>query len=339
MFMPVGTSATVRGLWPGQLEQAGASLMLVNAYHLWVRPGPEVVARHGGVGPMMGWGKGLLADSGGFQAFSLSKLVKMQEWGVRFQSHVDGRPLHLSPETVYDINRVLDTDCVMPLDICLSAPAGYQESVAAVDRTLRWLERSRAGLLSPHQVRFGIAQGGVYPDLRRLSTRHTVALGVQALAIGGLSVGEDKNATWAALQDGLEEAPPHLVRYLMGMGTPADLVRAVGLGADIFDCVLPTRLGRHGVAYTHGGRLSLKNARFRLDQSPLDEHCACPVCGGFTRAYLRHLVIENEMLGLEMLSLHNLWYYLSLCAEMRRAILENRWVAFERAFLENPAHV
>ncbi len=339
MFMPVGTSATVRGVMPHELDTMGAGLVLANTYHLWIRPGLEVVAAHGGVGQFMQWHKGVLTDSGGFQAFSLGRLVKYQEWGVRFHSHVDGRLLHLSPEMVYDINRVLDPDCVMPLDVCLAAPAGREDSAAAVDRTLRWLERSRRGLLNPHQVRFGISQGGVFGDLRRLSTRHTVALGVDALAIGGLSVGESKEATWEALAQSIDESPPHLVRYLMGMGTPEDLVRAVGLGADIFDCVLPTRLGRHGVAYTREGKLNLRNASFRLDKRPIEEGCPCPACGQFTRAYVRHLLQEKEMLGSELVSLHNLWHYMELMRQMRAAIAEGRWVAFHNAFLDNARHV
>ncbi len=323
-FMPVGTQGTVRALSPADLKVAHAGIVLANTYHLHVRPGEDIVARLGGLHRFMAWDGPLLTDSGGFQVFSLEGFRRVDDEGVEFQSHVDGGRRLLTPERATEIQWTLGADIAMAFDHVV--PGGAAESVArdALERTLRWLERCarRHGELTDgRQTLWPILQGGTHPELRTEGVRRILDLGPwTGLAIGGLSVGESKAAMYGVL-DGLEpRLPPALPRYLMGVGFPEDLVAAVERGVDLFDCVAPTRMGRNGTAFTPDGPLSIRNAGFRTDERPLDAACDCETCTTYTRGYLRHLFVAEELLGLRLLSLHNVRYLIRLTEEMREAI-------------------
>jgi queuine tRNA-ribosyltransferase len=328
-FMPVGTQGTVKTLTMSEVEATGARVVLGNTYHLWLRPGPELVAAHGGLHAFSRWPHAMLTDSGGFQAFSLAKLCKQTEDGFAFRSHLDGALMHLSPEEAMRVQGLLGADIAMQLDVC--PPGGADERVVndAVARTTRWAARCLAAKREG-QALFGIVQGGTSIATRRAHAAELGAMPLDGLALGGFSVGEPVEAMHAALPEVTPALDPERPRYLMGVGTPRDLVVGIAAGIDMFDCVLPTRNARNGQALLRRGRVVLKQARFKSDQGPLDDECACPCCrGGYTRAYLRHLFIAKEVLVMRLLSAHNLWLYGQLMREAREAIASDAWPAFE----------
>ncbi|RLC89498.1 MAG: tRNA guanosine(34) transglycosylase Tgt [Chloroflexi bacterium] len=339
LYAPVGTQATVKSLTPRQLAEAGAVLVLANTYHLYLRPGAEVVARLGGLHAFMGWPGPLLTDSGGFQVFSLAggrgqkSLRTIDDDGVTFHSHLDGSRHRFTPERVMEIEQLLGADIAMVLDEC-APPDDYDYNVQALRRTHAWAERCQAAHTRPDQALFGIVQGGIFPDLREESARVLTELNFPGYAIGGLSVGETKAQMLDTLALTAPFLPAHKPRYLMGVGTPEDLVEGVARGVDLFDCVLPTRVARNGQALLRTGRLNLRNARFAEDPAPLDETCSCYTCQTFSRAYLRHLVMAKEILAATLLSIHNLHTMLTLIKELREAILAGRFEDYRAAFWE-----
>ena len=323
-FFPVATFGAVRGLAPDELARVGVQGVLANTYHLHLRPGEELIAAHGGLHRFVGWDGPMLTDSGGFQVFSLDAFCRRSEAGVEFKSPLDGRAVFLSPERAIEIQQRLGADLVVVLDefeeISRDAPPDLARTRASVERTLRWAERGRAVHRRADQLLFGIIQGGGSLELRAESAARTAELGFAAFAIGGLGVGESPEERARLLGAALEPLPPAAPRYLMGLGLPEDLVAAVARGVDLFDCVVPTRHGRHGSVFTSRGRLNLRNARHRDDRLPLDPDCVCPVCARWTRAYLRHLLNAGDALAARLLSLHNLAYYMNLLRELREAI-------------------
>jgi queuine tRNA-ribosyltransferase len=324
-FMPVGTAGTVKALHPDEVAGTGARMLIANTYHLWLRPGPELVAEQGGLHRFMRWPHAIATDSGGFQAFSLAQRVKLSEDGFEFASHLDGSRRMLTPEESMRVQGLLGSDIALQLDVLVPAGVDRPGLIAAMDRTTRWAERCLDARV-PGQALFGIIQGGTDVELR---LRHAEALGrlpLDGLALGGFSVGEAPEVMYATLDQVVPFVDAGRPRYLMGVGTPADLVRGMAAGVDVFDCVLPTRNARNGQAFVTGGRLTIKNARFRTDPRPLDEACSCPVCQqGFSRAYIRHLFVSGEILAHRLLSLHNLHHYASLMASARRAIHEGQF--------------
>jgi queuine tRNA-ribosyltransferase len=337
-FMPVGTAATVKAMRPAEVRAAGADIILGNTYHLMLRPTAERIAKLGGLHRFMGWDRPILTDSGGYQVMSLSELRKMSEQGVEFASHLDGSRHMLSPERSMEIQRLLGTDIVMAFDECTQWPATHEQAASSMERSMRWAKRSREGfdLGAEHAARaalFGIQQGSMFEDLRAVSTGKLVDIGFDGYAVGGLAVGEGQEAMFGVLDFAAPMLPADRPRYLMGVGKPDDIVGAVQRGIDMFDCVLPTRSGRTGQAFTHDGPLNLRNARFKEDELPLDPHCACPVCGGWSRAYLHHLVKAGEILGAMLMTEHNIWFYQQLMAGLRAAIAEGRLTTFAAAFL------
>jgi len=333
VFMPVGTQATVKAVSPRDLKDLGAAIILSNTYHLYLRPGDERIARLGGLHAFMGWDRPILTDSGGYQVFSLAQRRTVDADGVTFRSHIDGSRHRFTPEKVIAIQENLGADIITCLDEC-APPLDYDYNLQALERTHAWAARCKAAKSRPDQALFGIVQGGVFLDLREQSARFLTDLGFDGYAIGGLSVGETKEQMHAVLEllDGL--LPADRPRYLMGVGTPEDLVECVARGVDMFDCVLPTRMGRNGSALTRTGRLNLRNARFADDPAPLEEGCSCYTCTHFSRAYLRHLVVANEILGLHLLTLHNLHLMLTIARELREAILQGRFEDYRAAFWE-----
>lgn len=333
-FMPVGTQATVKTLSHDELRELGAQIMLSNTYHLYLRPGHDVVQQLGGLHRFMSWDRPILTDSGGFQVFSLSSSNKVREEGVLFQSHVDGSRHLFTPERVMDVQHALGADIIMAFDECPPGQSSREVAAAAHERTLRWLERCRqrfAELQAEHgtaerQTLLPILQGSVYEDLRVEAARRTLDAGDwRGIAIGGLSVGEPKPKMYAMLEVLQPELPARLPRYLMGVGYPDDLVEAIRRGIDMFDCVAPTRNGRNGTAWVRdGGQVNTKASRFRLDERPLDPTCDCFTCSTYTRAYIRHLIAANEMLGLRLVSLHNVRFLIRIAEEARQAIREGR---------------
>jgi queuine tRNA-ribosyltransferase len=332
VFAPVGTQATVKAVTPLQLAEMGASLVLSNTYHLYLRPGDELVAQMGRLHTFMNWHNPILTDSGGFQVFSLADNRKVDEDGVTFKSHIDGSLHRFTPEKAIAIQENLGADIIMAFDEC-APPTERAYNERAMARTRAWAERCLAAKTRPDQALFGIVQGGVFPDLRIESARFISSLGFPGHAIGGLSVGETKAEMHAMLEVVDSVLPTEKPRYLMGVGSPEDLVNGVLRGVDIFDCVLPTRLARHNAAMTRTGRLNLMNAAFARDQGPIDQDCCCYTCQSFTRAYLRHLIVAKEMLAATLLSIHNLHMLLQLTREMRQAIFEGRYEEFARCFL------
>ena len=332
-FMPVGTAATVKALYPDQVRQAGADIILGNVYHLMLRPGAERIARLGGLHQFMRWPRPILTDSGGFQVMSLANLRKVDDGGVTFQSHVDGSRHRLTPERAIEVQCLLGADIQMQLDECIALPADYAEASRAMELSLRWAERSKAAFAdkaAPGQALFGIAQGGTYSDLRRASAEALVELDLPGYAVGGLAVGEGQAAMLETLEATLSHLPAAKPRYLMGVGTPSDLIEAVARGIDMFDCVMPTRSGRHGQAFTWNGRVNLKNARHADDPRPLDPESACPAATDYSRAYLHHLMRSGEYLGAMLLSWVNTWFYQELMAAMRRHIEAGTFDDFRR---------
>lgn len=330
-FMPVGTLATVKTLLPEEVAATGAGILLVNAYHLYLRPGHELIARMGGVHTFMGWDGPILSDSGGFQVFSLAALRKITEDGVRFRSHIDGSEHVYTPELAMEVQAALGVDIAMPLDHVLPGTADEPTAAEAVHRTLRWYERCRNA--RPDLATFAIIQGGVHEQLRRLHAREAAATGAPGYSIGGLSVGESKDSMWQMTAVVTSELPAGKPRYLMGVGSPEDLVNGVALGIDMFDCVLPTRLGRNGAIFTGQGRVNIRNARYREDPNPADPECDCHLCRRFTMAYLHHLFRNDEILGYRLATIHNIRYLVRLCERMRAAISAGRFDDFASDYL------
>jgi len=319
-FMPVGTYGTVKAMSPAELREVGAQIVLGNTFHLWLRPGIEVIGRHGGLHGFMGWEGPILTDSGGFQVFSLGALRKITEEGVKFASPINGDRLLLTPEESMRVQRVLDSDIAMVFDDCTPHPATHKQAEKSMQLSLRWAERSREAFRGSGNALFGIVQGGVYEDLRDACLEGLTRIGFDGYAIGGLAVGEPREARERVLAHTAQRLPAERPRYLMGMGTPEDIIQAVAAGIDLFDCVLPTRNARNGWLYTRHGDVKIRNARWRDDARPLDAACACYACRHFTRAYLHHLQKANEILGARLNTLHNLHYYQTLMRELRDAI-------------------
>ncbi len=339
IFMPVGTQATVKALSPKELHEIGAQIILSNTYHLYLRPGSELVRRAGGVQRFSAWHKPILTDSGGYQIFSLAELNKITPEGLRFQSHLDGSRHFFSPEKVVDIQRDLGSDIMMVLDECAPYPCDYHYAVKAHHLTLDWAARSQKAFAADgsrfdfQQYQFAIVQGSVYADLRRESTLRLMDMDFPGYGIGGLSVGEPKDAMYDLTELCCSLLPANKPRYLMGVGKPEDLLEGVERGVDMFDCIMPTRNGRNGTAFTSHGQIVIKNAKFRDQFGPLDEECDCYTCRTFTRAYLRHLFQAEELLVLRLISLHNVAFYLKLMENVRTAIRQGRFRQFKKQFL------
>jgi queuine tRNA-ribosyltransferase len=332
VFMPVGTYGTVKAMAPNELDALGAEIVLGNTFHLWLRPGLDVIAAHGGLHRFMGWSRPILTDSGGFQVFSLGPLRKVREDGVTFASPVNGDRLLLTPERSLEIQRILDSDIAMVFDECTPYPASRDEVAESMRLSLRWAERSKRAHEGNANALFGIVQGGMFEDLREESVGALSALGFDGYAIGGLSVGESREERRRIEAHVPARLPADKPRYLMGVGTPEDIVSAVTNGIDMFDCVLPTRNARNGWLFTRHGDVKIRNARHRLDANPLDASCVCYTCSNFSRAYLHHLQRTNEILGARLNTIHNLHYYLTLLTELREAIAAGTLAAFAQAF-------
>lgn len=332
VFMPVGTLASVKSVSPDELENLGADIILGNTYHLYLRPGSERIARLGGLHRFMHWGGSVLTDSGGFQVFSLARIRTIEEDGVRFQSHIDGSGHFISPESSVSIQEDLGADIIMCFDECTPYPISREYAGNSALRTVRWAQRCKQAHKRAGQALFGIVQGGVYLDLRRECLDRLMEIGFDGYAIGSLSIGEPKQDMMTVLDDLTPRLPADRARYLMGVGTPEDLVEGVHRGVDMFDCVMPTRNARNGMLFTSRGSIQIKNARFADDPEPIDRDCECYTCRRFSRAYLRHLFISRELLAYRLNTLHNLHYYLNLMREMRRAIDRNRFDSWRKEF-------
>jgi len=331
-FMPVGTQGTVKGMLPEQLRQVGAQIILANTYHLYLRPGHDLVRQLGGLHRFMQWDGPILTDSGGFQVFSLGALRRIEEEGVRFQSHLDGSAHLLTPENSIAIQEALDADIMMVFDECIPYPAERDYVAASTQRSMRWAARSKEARRVASAALFGIVQGGMEQDLRQQSAEQLQEIGFDGYALGGLSVGEDSEVMYRVMEWTLPLLPAAQPRYVMGVGTPENLVEAVARGADLFDCVMPTRNARNGVLFTSFGKLSIKQNRYYADDSPVDPECGCPVCARFSRAYLRHLYQSNEILASVLNTWHNLYYYLQLMRRMREAVERGTFGAFRDDF-------
>lgn len=336
IFMPVGTQASVKGVSPDELRDLGAGIILSNTYHLFLRPGMDLIREAGGLHKFMHWDRAILTDSGGFQVFSLGDLRKITEEGVTFRSHIDGSKKFLSPEVSMEVQMALGSDIVMAFDECVPYPADYDYAKKSTERTIRWLKRCKEAMTAPNQGLFGIVQGGMYKELREWSARETTAMDLPGYAVGGLSVGEPKELMYEMLEYSTSLLPQDKPRYLMGVGTPDCLVEGVQRGIDMFDCVYPTRVARNGMAMTWTGRLVMKNAQFTHDHHVLEEGCGCYACrNGYTRAYIRHLVRANEIFGLRLLSLHNLYFLQDFMRRMRQAILDDCFTEFRSDFFNH----
>lgn len=331
MFMPVATQGTVKGITPAQLNEVGAQIILSNAYHLALRPGTPLIRELGGLHRFMGWDGPILTDSGGYQILSLAALRKVTDSGVEFRSHVDGAPMFLTPEDVVRLQVDLGVDIIMVLDECVAGTATRADAERAARRTLDWARRSRQVEVTSGQLMFGIVQGATFQDLRLRQAGEIAALDFPGYAVGGLSVGEDRAITMALAAETVAALPTDRPRYLMGVGFPEDLIRFVGMGYDLFDCVLPTRNARNGMLFTSRGRLNIRLARYVRDEQPADPECACYTCRTFSRAYLRHLATTNEMLGAQLATLHNLHFYLQLMRDMQGAIEGGTFAAWSAA--------
>jgi queuine tRNA-ribosyltransferase len=335
-FMPVGTAATVKAMYASQVRELGADVVLGNVYHLMLRPGAERVAELGGLHKFMNWPHNILTDSGGFQVMSLAKLRKLDETGVTFQSHIDGSRHQLTPERSMEIQRLLGSDIQMQFDECVKLPCSHEEAERAMRLSLRWAERSRKAFgEQPGRACFGIVQGGAERDLRVESARALADMDFQGLAVGGLAVGEPQDVMLAMIETVMPHLPENKPHYLMGVGTPDDLLESVARGIDMFDCVMPTRAGRHGLAYTRWGKINMKNARHADDPRPLDPSSSCPAARDYSRAYLHHLVRCQEILGMMLLTWVNLAYYQELMAGARAAIAQGRYDDYRREVREN----
>ena len=345
-FMPVGTQGAVKAVLHRDVRALGADIILGNTYHLYLRPGDELIARHGGLHRFIGWSHPILTDSGGFQVYSLAERTLIQEDGAEFQSHLDGSRHLLTPERAVDIQARLGADIAMVLDECLAYPAAHDAAEASMQRSVRWARRSRERLTAlrahpnpavtistPDQAQFGIVQGGVFRDLRNASVDATLAIGFEGYAIGGLSVGEPPEVMYAIVEDTARQLPGEQARYLMGAGTPEDLVECVARGIDMFDCVMPTRNARNGQLFTSEGRVNIRNARYADDDRPLDPRCGCYTCTNHSRAYLRHLYMAGEMAARTLNTLHNLSFYLDTMRRIREAISFRAFETFRQEFL------
>jgi len=339
VFMPVGTQATVKAMTPVELREVKAQIILGNTYHLHVRPGEKLIREMGGLHRFMGWDGPILTDSGGFQVFSLAKLRKITEAGVHFQNHLDGTPTFIGPETSMEIQRDLGSDIVMAFDECPPHPCSHEAAAKSLDLTWRWARRCKDWWdAQPERERplvFGIVQGSGYADLRERSARGLIEIGFDGYAIGGVSVGEPEPEMFAAVEAAAAFLPGDRARYAMGLGTPPQVIEMIARGVDMMDCVLPTRLARNGTAFTGGGTLNLKNAPFARDARPIEEGCSCYACRNFTRSYLRHLVKAEEILGLRLITMHNLQFYVGLARRARAAILDGTFEAFRRETVAN----
>jgi len=339
VFMPVGTYGTVKAMSPLELNEIGAQIVLGNTFHLWLRPGLEVIAAHGGLHRFMGWDGPILTDSGGYQVFSLGEFRKITEQGVIFQSPVNGDKMFLSPEESMHIQKKLNSDIAMVFDECTPYPATDREAADSMRLSLRWAERSKATHVENSNALFGIVQGGMFESLRNESLSGLASIGFDGYAIGGLSVGEPKEDMLRILANTAPQMPRDKPRYLMGVGTPEDIVAAVAQGIDMFDCVLPTRNARNGMLFTRHGDIKIKNAQYRMDMRPLDDQCSCYTCQNFTRAYLHHLHRIGEILGARLNTIHNLYYYQQLMDEIRAAIEADRFADFVEGFkLQRDGH-
>ena len=339
VFMPVGTQATVKSLTPQDLDNAGAEIILSNSYHLYMRPGHKLVESAGGLHKFMAWNKPILTDSGGFQVFSLSSLRKIGNEGVQFSSHLDGSRHMITPEYAMDIQHSLGADIIMAFDVCSTYGADFDDSEKAMKQTLDWLKRCANHHTNDSQMLFPIVQGNMYPELRKISIEETLPYAECGIAIGGLSVGEPKAIMYSIMDELMPYYPKTLPRYLMGVGSPDCLVEGVLRGIDMFDCVLPTRTARNGLAFTSQGKITVRNGVYKDDFSTLDPNCDCYCCKNYTKAYLRHLINTNEILGGRMLSLHNITYLIKLMGKVRQAILEDRYLDFVDEFRKSPQYV
>lgn len=333
IFMPVGTQATVKSMTPEELKEIGSQIILSNTYHLYMRPGHELIKRAGGLHKFMNWDKPILTDSGGFQVFSLGPLRKIKEEGVEFRSHLDGSKHFLTPEKAMEIQNALGSDIMMAFDECAPYPADREYVKNSLERTTRWLKRCKdAHNNTDNQALFGIIQGGMYKDLREQSAKEITSIDLPGYAIGGLSVGEPKPLMYDVLEHTTPFMPKDKPRYLMGVGSPDDLVEGVIRGVDMFDCVLPTRIARNGTAMTSQGKVVVRNATYAEDFTPLDPECDCYACKNYSRAYIRHLVKANEILGARLITTHNLHFLLNLMKQIRQAIMEDRLLDFRNEF-------
>lgn len=335
MFMPVGTKATVKSLSPEELKTAHSGIILSNTYHLWLRPGEDIIDKAGGLHKFMNYDGPILTDSGGFQVFSLvkNKEKDITEEGVTFKSHIDGSKLFLTPEKSIQIQNKLDSDIAMSFDECPPYPSTYEYMKKSVERTLRWAARGKKAHSNENQSLFGIVQGGEFEDLREYSCKETVKMNFDGYSIGGTSVGEDKDTMYKMIDYGIKYLPEDKVRYLMGVGDPIDIIEGTIRGIDIFDCVLPTRIARHGQAFTREGKINFNNAKYKEDFTPVEEGCDCYTCKNYTKAYIRHLITTDEMLGGRLLSIHNIRFLIKLTEELREAIKENRILEYREEFI------
>ena len=333
MFMPVGTLANVKTLMPEEIKAMNAGVILSNTYHLWLRPGEDIIDHAGGLHKFMNYDGPILTDSGGFQVFSLAKPKDITEEGVNFKSHIDGKKLFLTPELSIQIQNKLDSDIAMSFDECIPFPASYEYAKASTERTLRWAKRGLATHSNPNQSLFGIVQGGEYTDLREWSAKETSKLPFDGFSIGGTSVGEDKDTMYKMIDDGIRYLPVDKPRYLMGVGDPIDILEGVSRGIDMFDCVLPTRLARHGNAFTRNGKINIKNNKYKEDFKPIDESCDCYTCKNFTRAYVRHLITANETNGGRLLSIHNIRFLIKMTEEIRTSIENGNFQEYKEEFI------
>ena len=338
VFMPVGTQASIKTLCSKEMEDLGAEMVLGNTYHLYLRPGHKLIERAGGLHKFMSWKKPLLTDSGGYQVFSLNPLAKVTEEGVSFKSYLDGSSHQFTPEKVIEIQHSLGADIIMPLDECVPYPSSYPFTRRATEFTMDWAERSKfeheKNEKKEKQTLFGIIQGGIYPNLRELCASFMVDLDFSGVALGGLSVGEPNDMRLEIIEQTLKYLPEDKPRYLMGVGTPEDIVEGVSVGVDMFDCVLPTRNARNGTIFTRKGKMIIKAARYAEDFSPIDENCSCLACKNYSRAYIRHLFQSGEIAGLGLATIHSLHFYLSLMREIRESILQGFFTKWRKDFLE-----
>ena len=335
MFMPVGTQATVKTLAPEELKAIDCGIILANTYHLWLRPGEDIIDKAGGLHKFMNWDGPILTDSGGFQVFSLAKRKDISEEGVKFKNQYNGDTLFLTPEKSIEIQNKLDSDIAMSFDECIGWPATYDYCKQSVERTLRWAKRGKDVFNNPRQSLFGIVQGGEYEELRKHCAEELVKIGFDGYSIGGTSVGEDKPTMYKMVEMSTKYLPEDKVRYLMGVGDPIDLVENVIRGIDIFDCVSPTRLARHGHALTKYGKINLKNAKYKEDFTPISEECDCYACKHYTKAYIKHLINAEETFGARLLSIHNINYLVNLTKELREAIKNDNILEYREEFIKN----
>ena len=333
MFMPVGTQATVKTLSVEELHDINSGVILSNTYHLWLRPGEDIVAKAGGLHKFMNWNGPILTDCGGFQVFSLAKKKDISEEGVYFNSHIDGKRIFLTPEKSIEIQNKLDSDIAMSFDECIPYPASYEYAKRSTERTLRWARRGKEVFNNDRQSLFGIVQGGEYTDLREYSAKETVKIGFDGYSIGGTSVGEGKDVMYKMVEDGIRYLPTDKPRYLMGVGEPFDILEGVERGIDMFDCVLPTRIARHGNAFTRDGKMNIKNAKYKEDFTPIESDCDCYACKNYTRAYIRHLITSNETFGARLLSIHNIRFLIRLTEEIRESIKNDNFLEYKENFM------